>query len=106
MGNFNSLELIKDLFKNAIEDKKGDSFKILNEVADWIFTNWTIMTSQVKTNRAVFDLCQHNQSKNKGNESQDKKLIALHSVIEEKNFGGFGSELVDGGEPIATLLVF
>jgi len=64
------LLLIKDIFKSTVKElnnldhadkeralKENDSFKILNEVADWIFINWAQMSTQVNSNRTVFDIC-------------------------------------------------
>lgn len=62
----------------------GEAQQTLQELADWIVMNWMQMSEQVKSSRAVFDLCQSNAVAGAKADEQgsDGQLIPLHAVTQ------------------------
>jgi len=88
--------------------KTSESQQTLEELADWIVMNWMQMSEQVRSSRAVFDLCQQNSVSGAGVDDQgsstDGQLIALHAVTQNSSQGKHSQDL--SRQSTATLLMF
>lgn len=91
-GQSGPLNLIRCLLKNAVRaveqdiskgNSGGEAQGTLQELVDWIVVNWMQMSEQVRSSRAVFDLCQSNGAPGAKSDEQlgsDGQMIALHTV--------------------------